>query len=71
MNWMDEALCSEVATELFFPGFGESGFQARMVCGLCPVAEACLRYAVDERIHYGIWGGKSPAERREIAKAGA
>ena len=42
---------------------------ARRICGGCPVAEACLQAAFDTEsrsdaaIRYGMFGGKTPAER--------
>jgi hypothetical protein len=35
---------------------------ARAVCRRCPLAAACLDYALENEEH-GIWGGTTPAER--------
>lgn len=35
---------------------------------ICPSEEACLAYAMDEGIPYGIYGGKTPNQRREIRR---
>ena len=35
---------------------------ARAVCRRCPLATACLDYALDNE-EYGVWGGTTPAER--------
>lgn len=66
---MDDAICSEVATDMFFPESGESAKEAKRICASCPVVEKCLQYALHENIFYGVWGGTSPHERRNLKKA--
>jgi WhiB family redox-sensing transcriptional regulator len=39
---------------------------AKRVCALCPVREICRNYALENREEYGVWGGLSEAERREL-----
>jgi WhiB family transcriptional regulator, redox-sensing transcriptional regulator len=34
----------------------------------CPVIEQCLRYALRNKEHYGIWGGMTSIERRRYAR---
>jgi WhiB family redox-sensing transcriptional regulator len=41
---------------------------ARKICAACPVQEACLEYALVQRIDHGVWGGCSERERRRILK---
>ena len=65
---MDDALCAEVGTEMFFPEKGGSVRPAKRICGDCPVSAQCLQYALDEHIEWGIWGGLSPQERREVRR---
>lgn len=33
----------------------------------CSVRKACLQYAIDHKIYYGVWGGTTVRERRRIA----
>lgn len=61
--WMDDAKCSEVDPDLFFPEKGGSTRLAKQLCASCPVVETCLEYANTNRINEGIWGGKSAKER--------
>ncbi len=69
-RWRDEATCREVDAELFFPEVGENATAARRVCAACPVRTACLADALDRRdVAYGIRGGMTPAERRELLGA--
>ncbi len=42
--------------------------EARSVCRRCPVREECLAYAFDSGEEWGIWGGLTSAERREIRR---
>src|SRR5689334_19183463 len=40
---------------------------ARGLCADCRVAAACLEYAIRAGCEYGIWGGRTEVERRELA----
>jgi WhiB family transcriptional regulator, redox-sensing transcriptional regulator len=68
MDWRNYAACRDVDPDLFFP-LGTVGAslpqieQAKQVCGTCPVAKACLRWALDSG-DAGVWGGTTDEERR-------
>lgn len=69
--WRDLGRCSETDPELFYPEKGHGGAhgvagRARKVCDGCEVREQCLEWALERREPYGIWGGKSPDERRRL-----
>lgn len=73
------ALCGPGAgadPELFFP-VGENGpavlqaDEAKAICSVCPVIDACLRGALERREPDGIWGGTTPSERRAMLRAAA
>lgn len=66
--WMDEALCAQVDTELFYPEKGGSTRSAKQTCMECPVREQCLTYALENGERYGIWGGLSERERVVAAR---
>lgn len=38
--------------------------QARAVCKGCPVRVACLRWALDNNVPFGVWGGLTEMQRR-------
>ena len=59
-------MCRGTGLEVFFPERGESAGPARQVCAACPVRQACLDYAITNRIAYGIWGGLTERERRAL-----
>lgn len=61
--------CREKPVEWFYPESG--GHPAKIaatkrVCSRCPVQAACLAWALQTREPHGIWGGKSPRERRAL-----
>jgi WhiB family redox-sensing transcriptional regulator len=68
-RWRELAACRGTDLELFFPGRGESAGPARQVCAACPVRQACLDYAITNRIAYGVWGGLTERERRPLRSA--
>jgi Transcription factor WhiB/Homeodomain-like domain len=72
-NWRDQAECRDVTTDLFFPT-GESGpdhdaqvTAAKAVCARCRVRAECLTEALG-RIPYGIAGGLTEQERRQLRR---
>lgn len=64
--WMDFANCLGVDPDLMFPERGDSLRPARQVCAGCVVRRTCAQYAIDHREKYGVWGGLSERQRREI-----
>lgn len=72
--WSDFAACKDEDPELFFPvsefGPGErQTAQAKAVCGICPVREVCLGYALENGLDHGIFGGTTPDERRKLTRS--
>ena len=67
---MRYAACQDLepheADRIFYPERGQSGDQARVMCGGCAVQPECLDAAVASRELFGIWGGTSERERRGI-----
>lgn len=70
-EWMTEARCIEVDTEIFFPDKGDRGSAeaARRICNGCEVRVQCLEYALSNAEVYGIWGGTNERDRRPLLKA--
>ena len=73
LQWMNDALCTQVGSDVFFPENGENQQQAIQVCRRCPVQLDCLEYALnlDESGVWnvlGIWGGLTVKERRALLR---
>ena len=70
--WMRDALCAEprYKPDVWFPIKGEGTSAAKAVCQQCAVRDACLAYAIREDIRDGVWGGATPAERKQLVKSG-
>jgi WhiB family transcriptional regulator, redox-sensing transcriptional regulator len=66
--WMRRAACRGQETEAFFPPRGGDVSGPKAVCAACPVRQECLEYALDNRDKFGVWGGLTEMERREIRR---
>lgn len=75
-DWRDRAACRDEDPELFFP-IGTAGpallqtEQAKAVCRRCDAIDACLIWALKNRIEHGVWGGTTEDERRIGARRSA
>lgn len=67
-EWREQAVCSQVDSDLWFPEKGEWGKsqQARDVCSRCPVINECLEFALTNGEVNGIWGGTTHEQRKEL-----
>ena len=77
-NWQLRGLCRGNHAHLFFP---PSTFErkderqrreirAKSICQVCPVQSECVDYALDIREPYGIWGGMTESDRRQVTLVG-
>ena len=55
--WQRDALCREYPDLPWFPERGDPVGDCKAVCGRCVVAEECRRYAAEQEITDGCWGG--------------
>lgn len=76
-DWRFQARCAEPQydSELWFPvgttGPAEEQIEdAKAECRRCDVIEECLRYALDNGLEHGVWGGLSEDERRALKRRG-
>lgn len=67
-QWRLAAVCAQADPEVFFPEVGTPGKAAKLVCLSCPVREQCLQWALDHGEWYGIWGGTTAVERRQVKR---
>jgi WhiB family transcriptional regulator, redox-sensing transcriptional regulator len=71
MTWIEEwpqlATCrGEDPDALFVQGAAQQ--QAKVVCRACPVRSECLAHALDTRTEFGVWGGLTERERRQLLR---
>lgn len=66
--WAARAACRGQDTRVFFVERGEPTTEARRLCATCPVRDDCLDYALAANITFGIWGGTSPLQRRQLQR---
>lgn len=67
--WMADALCTQTDPEAFFPQKGGTTRPAKKVCTDCEVTAECLAWALANDERWGIWGGLSEGQRRQIRVA--
>jgi WhiB family transcriptional regulator, redox-sensing transcriptional regulator len=70
-NGRVHAACRNADPGLFFPEVAagpalEAAEQAKRVCRMCPVRARCLEWALGNGAAFGIWGGRTPDERRAV-----
>ncbi|MBY0440969.1 MAG: WhiB family transcriptional regulator [Mycobacteriaceae bacterium] len=68
--WYDQAACQGCDTNAWYTDQGPTPEtrMAKRVCQHCPVADQCLELALANNDHYGIWGGYTPRQRRNILR---
>jgi WhiB family redox-sensing transcriptional regulator len=64
-RFMKHAACKGLDRSMFFPERGANAVikKAKAVCASCPVQEDCLRFAMNNRIQFGVWGGTTAYQR--------
>ena len=67
-SWRDRAACRGIDPEIFYPVSDEDAAEAKSICAVCPVREACLEYALANRERDGVWGGATERERRRMIR---
>ena len=64
--WQERGLCAQSDPEAFFPELGASTREAKRICARCPVRSECLEYGLEHGEQFGIWGGLTPRELRQV-----
>lgn len=65
-DWTMDAKCRGMEDALF-PEASEQK-RVRQLCMGCPVRMQCLSEALDNRIEWGVWGGMTERERRQLLR---
>ncbi|WP_030466294.1 WhiB family transcriptional regulator [Lentzea aerocolonigenes] len=68
-NFGGHPACTDEDPELFFPEPGQVAqiSEAKSVCVSCPIATACLSYALRHGVE-GVWGCTTEDERRAMRR---
>ena len=67
-DWMTRGKCKEMDPAIFFPSDGVGVQVAQRICRECAVKDACLEYALANRIDNGVWGATSERQRRRLLR---
>jgi WhiB family redox-sensing transcriptional regulator len=67
-HWQERSACYGLDPEVFFPTTEEEAGLALSYCGVCPVREMCLAWAVQNGERYGVWGGTTEQQRRRLIR---
>ena len=67
--WQTETACTPADFDLFFGEYAGRIAQAKAICARCKVSAKCLDFAIAEDIEFGIYGGKTPDERKALVNA--
>lgn len=67
-SWQADAACRDAPVDIFFSLDEADQREALEYCETCPVRQECLRFAIENRETYGIWGGTREAERRTLIR---
>lgn len=78
MSTFEDAKCAGEDVETFYPSeHDRAGMKAaRAICSGCPIVRECLEFALSAELkgkqqRHGIFGGLSPRQRGDIARARA
>ena len=67
-NWRDKGACRGIDPDIFYPSEDDSADEAKAVCAVCVVRQACLEHALTSREKEGVWGGATERERRRLIR---
>ena len=65
--WVSKALCRETDPDALFVR-GAAQRKAAVICRHCPVMQECAAEALDNKVEFGIWGGMTERQRRDLLK---
>lgn len=78
-TWQRQAACRGKAATIFFPPVEDTYHhhrpgaydRGRAICVGCEVRGHCLAYALRTGQKFGLWGGLTPAERKQLQRQNA
>lgn len=67
-DWHEDAECAKPKNaehlNSFFANKPSQQYQAKKLCGVCPVRKECMKWALNEKQLWGVWGGLDYSEIR-------
>lgn len=66
LKWMQQGSCTISDPDLFFSNNQDDIRRAVAICGDCPVRILCANYAISNNEEYGVWGGLTETERKQV-----
>lgn len=67
-DWINDAECAKREyrdkVEIFFSYKYDERHEAKNICYTCPVRDKCLKWALESKEIWGIWGGRDEYEIR-------
>lgn len=70
--WVGKASCREKKFDMYpessDPKVSRHVYEALLVCDGCEVRRDCLRFAVETREIFGVWGGSTEFQRRRLIR---
>jgi hypothetical protein len=74
-HWQSRALCAKKSNkhmiDWFFSDDTEEKYAAKNLCFTCPVRRDCIKYALESKKVWGVWGGKDENEIRRTLSVDA
>jgi WhiB family redox-sensing transcriptional regulator len=69
-DWKLQGECTKYPWGTMFPDPGDTDViaTAKAVCNACPVRVDCLTWAIEKHEYYGVWGGETEEERKEMRR---
>jgi WhiB family redox-sensing transcriptional regulator len=68
MEWVQHGPCGKAEPDALFVQGGAAQRVAKRLCLGCPVIAECLADALDNRTEFGVWGGMTERQRRELLR---
>jgi len=68
-DWATRGRCRDLPTASFFAEDHASSLAACSICGQCEVRPECLAYAMANCVSWGVWGGTTADERRQMRQS--
>ena len=65
-HWQFKVACTPNDFDLFFSNAKGKRAQALALCHSCPVQKNCLEHAIVNNVEHGIFGGKTPEQRKAM-----